>query len=184
MEIERYKMIYSTKNKKEVKKEINHFKKRNKEELNNKNIIILGHTFVKNNKNKAKLIINNKKSNLKEYINIHDYINDQIKINMILNKSSSNRSYMFENCEELIELSIFDNITKSSDEIQEFEDKENYNEYDIDYNKETNDDLSNLYKYIRSDNISFNYSENSMITKVYEIQNIIILYKSFTLNYN
>ena len=50
MEIERYKMIYSTKNKKEVKKEINHFKKRNKEEINNKNIIILGHTFVKNKK--------------------------------------------------------------------------------------------------------------------------------------
>ena len=78
---------------------------------------------------------------------------------------------MFENCEELMELSIFDDITKLADEIQEFEDKENYNEYDIDYNKETNDDLSNLYKYIRSDNISFNYSENSMITKVYEIQN-------------
>ena len=55
MEVERYKMIY-TKNLSTL--------------FENDYIRILGNDFVKNNKNKGKLIINNKKYKLKEFINI------------------------------------------------------------------------------------------------------------------
>ena len=41
-----------------------------KKEKNIYNIRILGETFVKNNRNKGKLIINNKKSRLKDIIPI------------------------------------------------------------------------------------------------------------------
>ena len=53
---------------------------------------ILGFNFVKNNKNKAKLIINNKKYKLKEFLNKKEYKDDIIKINMIFNKELSNGS--------------------------------------------------------------------------------------------
>ena len=60
MEIERYKMIYITKIDKKLEDEIIYLKQKIQEEINIDNIRILGNEFVKNNKNKAKLVINNK----------------------------------------------------------------------------------------------------------------------------
>ena len=54
--------------------------------------------FVKNNKNKGKLIINNKKYKLTKFINVKEFKDDIIKINMILSKELSNISHLFENC--------------------------------------------------------------------------------------
>ena len=57
--------------------------------INNKNkekLGILGEYFCRNNKNKGKLIINNKKFELKEFINIDNIYKGQIKIKMLLNK--------------------------------------------------------------------------------------------------
>ena len=74
MEIEIYKMIYNLKNK------VNKMK-------------ILGEYFIINNKNKGKLIINNKKIPLKSEISINNI--NQNKIKMVLNKNAYNKSYIF-----------------------------------------------------------------------------------------
>ena len=81
--------------------------------INNKNKVklrILGKYFCRNNKNKGKLIINNKKSELKEFINIENIKKEQIKIKMLLNKNLYNKSYMFKDCKSLLELKINNNL--------------------------------------------------------------------------
>ena len=93
MEVERYKMIY-TKNLSIL--------------FENDNIRILGNDFVKNNKNKGKLIINNKKNKLKEFINRNEIKGDKIKINIILNIEISNISHLFDNCYKLKEIFFCD----------------------------------------------------------------------------
>ena len=75
MEVERYKIIYTTKINKIIENALKNLinvikrKQKIKGEIYSDNIRILGHEFVKNNKNKVKLIINNKKYRLKELIN-------------------------------------------------------------------------------------------------------------------
>ena len=56
---------------------------------------ILGKVFVKNNKNKGKLIINNKKYNLSEFITTEDIKSDKIKIVLIVSKDLCKMDYMF-----------------------------------------------------------------------------------------
>ena len=63
---------------------------------------LLGKEFVKNNKNKGKLIINNKKVPLKDKISIKVIQKNQIL--MVLNEFINNRSYMFKDCESLVSL--------------------------------------------------------------------------------
>ena len=83
-------------------------------EKNKDEIRILGGEFVRSNLNKGKLVINNKKYNLKEYINIKNVNKDNLKIKMVLNKNIYNKSYMFKDCEMLFELEISTN-NKSED---------------------------------------------------------------------
>ena len=62
MEVERYKMIYTKKIRIELEDELFYgLDEIINIENENDNIRILGNDFVKNNKNKGKLIINNKK---------------------------------------------------------------------------------------------------------------------------
>ena len=84
----RFKMIYITKMNKKLEKKIKDFLEVESEveEAKSDNIRILGHYFVQNNENKAKLIINNKKNHLLEIINSKDLIGSKIKIKMILSK--------------------------------------------------------------------------------------------------
>ena len=177
METEIYKMIYITKIDKKLNNEIDNSNQNNKEIMKNENIRILGYNFVKNNINKAHLIINNKKFNLKEYINNQEIKKDIIKIKMILNKGLSNRSYMFENCKELKEFTIYDNIIKSEDEIGESNEKEIFYEYGTDYKKDNNynNDNNNLYKNTRNGDIYLIDDEISNITKKTENQDISTL---------
>ena len=66
------------------------------EEDNEKGLLrILGKEFVKSNKNKGKLIINNKRYKLEEFIKIEDNKVQNYKLQMILSKDLSNYSYMF-----------------------------------------------------------------------------------------
>ena len=101
MEGEIYKMIYK------INKKDDH-------------LIILGKDFVKNNKNKGKLIIKNKKHVLKETIQIEDTIynifENKIKIKMFFGKDISNLSYMLKNCELLLNF--------LNDDIENFTEKE------------------------------------------------------------
>ena len=59
---------------------------------------IIGGNFCRNNKNKGKLIINNKKTDLQEFINFESINKEQIKIKMLLNNNLYNKSYMFKDC--------------------------------------------------------------------------------------
>ena len=98
-----YKMVY--------KKNVNIprgsiLNKKVRKEIISDNIRIIGHSFFENNINKVKLIINNKKIYLKELIDMKNYKDNKIKINMIISDQLYNRSYMFENCVNLIEFSI------------------------------------------------------------------------------
>ena len=79
MEVEEYKMVYKTKNDEILIYELNLINKKLYKEIKSDNIRILGKDFVKNNKNKGKLIINNKKYKLKEFININEIKNDITK---------------------------------------------------------------------------------------------------------
>ena len=107
MDIILYKMIYKKEKKKKQRKTKDKDKKANKKDIYEDNIRILGKHFVKNNINKGKLIIKNKKYKLKEFFEINDDINENnIKISMILNNELSNASYMFKDCISLIELSL------------------------------------------------------------------------------
>ena len=180
MEVERYKMIY-TKKINEVLKSVLFY---GLDEIINKenkidNIRLLGKDFVKNNKNKGKLIINNKKYKLKEFINSNEIKNDIIKINIILSKEISNISHLFDNCYKLKEI-FFCNDTRFID------DKgphllEEYNDYDndiyIDYNENILDNCSehSLYKNIRTDDIYSNCSEITTETKMEEKYNKVIV---------
>ena len=165
MEVERYKMIFTTKINKELNDKIAqiYIGPKLKKEIYSYNIRILGQDFVKNNKNKAKLIINNKKYGLKELVNNEDLTKDKIKIIMILSKDISNVSHMFEDCVKLLEISIYDDIININDE--KFYKFEEFLDCNIEPNK---DDYENNYEdnyknfYNDNDNI---YSNCSEITK-------------------
>ena len=73
---------------------------------------ILGKKFVNNNKNKCKIIFNNKEYELKEYLDdIDKNYNDKnsISMNLMLNNDITNISYMFAYCKTLIKIN---NISK------------------------------------------------------------------------
>jgi len=120
MKEKRYKMIYKKNFNKPVGITLN---EKVKEEIIGDNIRIMGHSFFENNINKIKLIINNKKIYLKELIDMKNYKDNKIKINMIISDQLYNRSYMFENCVNLIEFSIQNIIEK---ELTNFENEEIY----------------------------------------------------------
>ena len=81
-----------------------------KKEKNSEDLRILGEYFCRNNKNKGKIIINNKKYYLKEFIEIKNMKEKRIKIKMVINKNLYDKSYMFKDCESLLELTINDNL--------------------------------------------------------------------------
>ena len=114
MEVEIYQMIYIRKIKETIFNIISHnlklFKPKLYDEIKSNNIRILGHDFVKNNKNKNILIINNKKNKLKEFINDREFKGDEIKIKMILIKELYHIAHMFENCLHLKEIHLYNNI--------------------------------------------------------------------------
>ena len=167
-------MIYITKIEEKLESEIKYWKEEIKDEIKSKNIRILGHHFFEHNKNKAKLIINNKKYELKEIINCNEVKDDKIKIKMILSKELSDIKRMFKNCYKLKEILFVDNIINFVDgEPEEFEN--NYNDYNIDYNKESNDDSNfDLYENCGTD---IDYTTIQKNSDNSEISNYSILRK-------
>ena len=138
---------------------------------------------MKNNKNKAKLIINNKKYSLKEFVNNKEFTDDKMKINMILSKDMSDMSHMFKNCVKLSEILIYDDIINIDD--KEFYIFEQFFIYNIDYNKDSNEYIYNNF-YNDNDNIYSNCSEitkreerdtNHYNSTISDIKNNIIIYQ-------
>ena len=75
-----------------------------RKEDNKDEIRIFGHSFVKNNKNKCKIIYKNKVYPLQEFLSDKGFIyQDEIKIQILLGKYIYNKSYMFYGCTSLIE---------------------------------------------------------------------------------
>ena len=171
MEVERYKIILTSKINKKIEDIIKgeyidfFIAEKLKDEIFSDNIRILGHEFVKNNENKAKLIINNKKYNLKEVINSKKFNYNKIKINIILSKDIANISYMFMNSAKLLEISTYDDIDDIIDIADEksYESKDLYN--NIIYNEDIYDNIQNNLDY---DNIYQKYSIISSSTKAEE----------------
>ena len=96
---------------------------------------------MKSNKNKGKLIINNKIFPLKGTIYIKDIKSDEIKVEMLLNKDAFNKSYMFKDCSILHQLKCLNNL------------------YDID-NKIF---INKNYSYLRQKEINiFDYIDNDI----------------------
>ena len=56
---------------------------------------------------------------------------------MILNEGILNTSYMFDNCQKLLEFSIYDDIINTDNEFIE---KSTYDDYDKDYSEYSDDD--------------------------------------------
>ena len=102
-------------------------------EENSEDLRILGEYFCRNNKNKGKIIINNKKYYLKEFIEIKNMKEKRIKIKMVINKNLYDKSYMFKDCESLLELTINDNLEyiKIYENYEEIDFSFEKNEYDI-----------------------------------------------------
>ena len=95
------------------------------------NNLIFGEEFVKNNKNKGKLIINNKKYSLESTLsNNKTFFN---KILLALNKYVYNYSYMYKNCEFLESFAISSNKNniKIHENIENNFDKHCYIGYEI-----------------------------------------------------
>ena len=139
MEVTIFKLIYTKKISKQFKNTIKYLNQEIKDQIKNNNIKILDKNFVKNNSNKAKLIINNKKCNLIESIN-GGYKENKIKINIIFSKELIHFSFMFENCIQLKEILIYNNVInydknlENDDMISDYNGTIN-NEYDEYYCK-------------------------------------------------
>ena len=71
----------------------------------NKNVInIFGYEFVKNNKNKCKMIIDNKEYEIADKYNIKNYNNNKLSIKLKGIDNVTNISYMFSDCSSLSSL--------------------------------------------------------------------------------
>ena len=114
--------------------------------LNNNILRILGEEFVKNNKNKGKIIYSNKKYHLLGLFKLKNIMNNTLKIQMQLNKGCCNKSFMFKNCSTLSLIKFNNNCyrkeeilfsfnCKSDEELNKDKEIYNYSE-NIIYNKE------------------------------------------------
>ena len=104
-----------------------------RESLDDKTTRVLGKEFIRNNKNKGKFIIKNKKYDLIEFIDTTNIDKDEIKIKLVLKDNIYDKSCMFKDCESLIKFSINTDVNNNFERITELsEDKFIYNEL-IDY---------------------------------------------------
>ena len=67
-------------------------------------INIFGDEFIKNNKNKCKMIIDNKEYEITNKFNVENYNNNRLKIKLKKIYNITNMSYMFSGCSSLLSL--------------------------------------------------------------------------------
>ena len=137
MENEKYKLIFDVNKKSNI-------------------IKILGEEFVRNNKNKGKIIYNNKIYPLQELFQFKNNMNNSLKIKMILSKDCYNKSCMFKDCSSLIHIKFKNKIYNRDDIL--FNCQNNlYNGQTK--NKETNNNNNNVFNY-EKDFFSYNTYQN------------------------
>jgi len=120
-----------------------------KVDRNKEQIRILYTDFVKNNKNKGKLIIKNIKYNYKDFIKINGIKSNNIKIKMIFSHDICNASYMFKNCSSLLEFKIYNDIENIYD-IEFLEMEKNKNLFFA--GGTIDEDIHPIYKYLANYN--------------------------------
>ena len=145
------------------------------------NLKILGKAFVKNNRNKGKIIIENKKYYPNEYIQLNNFKKAELKIDILLYEDISNISYMFNNCESLVELSMKNNIDNEEincdfSEVEENKDESEYIINKIDENKGT------LYEGLTDNIIIFECSEISKKEESEETESIYLKMANLQIN--
>ena len=162
-----------------------------KYKIDNVNLNILGKTFVKNNRNKSKLIIGNKKYYLNDCIKLNNVKKSELtlKIDILLSQDICNISYMFNKCESILKFSMKNNkknyeIDNYFPELEKNKNELEYNRNEIDENKgtlfegledycecseiskkEVSSEIENLY--LIMDNLETNNKSEEMI---YEIE--------------
>ena len=120
---------------------------------------VLGEDFVRKNKNKCKLIMNNKKTLLKDVFNFNlRRIKERIiKLKLLLDKNIFDMSYMFNGCFSLIKISLVSDAESNTpngnpenepDENKEPIEKTEPNEPEF---HDTEEDSSSLYKILYKD---------------------------------
>ena len=148
MEDKGYKMVYKIKDNKES---LLFYENKYKEILDDNQLRILGKEFVKNNRNKGKLVINNKKCELKEFMEINDIKNNnELKIGIVFSKNIYNRSDMFNKCVSLLKFYSFnDNYNHIEEEVYEYLVEEDENLID-NYNSDNDiNDVHSLYNNLK-----------------------------------
>ena len=137
MEVEVFKMIY-------------------KKEKAKYNLRIVGEAFKNNNRNKAKIIINNKKYSLDDVLSVEKV--RQNKILMILSKNIYDKSCMFKNCELLETVSKLISYSLHNDPLQELN-----NNIIIRENEYTEQDFESEENSFSSKNMNIDSNEFSSI---------------------
>lgn len=162
MDIIRYKMIYKYENNQENEKENeegyeeekgegyeeeneeeyeDEYEESSEEEIEENYILkVLGKVFVKTNQNKCKLVINNRKRELKEFISFKKIKGNKIKLYMIISRDLCDGSYMFKDCKSLLTIS---NCPNKKDF---FNDEEIFNPNDLEQSfiSELNNNIGNI----------------------------------------
>ena len=141
---------------------------------------IFGENFVKNNKEKSKIIYKNKKHELKEFIDeIDPNLKNKNEIELILNinKDINDMSYMFYECKTLKSFPESKSCCSNSLESLNFNEKsENSNEL---YANSSTDEISKIYS--KNDNqIS---SGKSLLSDVYKGLDLLITFKIKKMEY-
>ena len=106
------KIRYELKENDDATKDLKNFEGQQiKENSENKNIVVFGNKFVKNNLNKCKIILNGHLQKLKRIINNKNINNNSvIKIKLISLKNIYDLSEMFYDCEYLTKIDYFDKL--------------------------------------------------------------------------
>ena len=131
-----------------------------KKKLDNGILNILGKVFVKNNRNKAKLILRNKKCGLRDCFKLNNFKKSELKIDILLSQDICNISYMFNKCESLLEFSMKNNkkIYEIDNYFPEIEKNKNELEYNI---NEIDENKGSLYEGLEDNIFDCEYSEIS-----------------------
>ena len=145
---------------------------------------ILGKDFVKYNINKGKLIIENKKYNLMENIQLNNFKKSKLKIDILLNKDICLLSCMFKDCESLFKFSINDKTKnkKINYDITYIEKNDNEIAYNINKLDEEKGDLYESFKdnivYCKLSEISKKEESSDEDSLELEMYNLQIIDKS------
>ena len=161
------------------------------DEDNDNSIRILGEEFSKNNRNKAKIIIRNRKRRLKHILltnELEGIDEGELKVKMVLSRNIYNKSYMFKDCDLLLQYSIdeqksikdFEN-QKNREQINEDFSTENIENFDLDYFDDNEE--SNLYKNCNFPStikkVEENILDNSLI--LFYTKNLTLLNNNYTI---